>query len=128
MTLILVVDDEVSIVELLSMFLEATGYQVMKAYNGQKALDCLASARPDVVISDVMMPVLDGRELCRRMQADPRYRSIPIVLMSAIHPVHGLTGCNCAALLKKPFTFNEVLQIIVHLTKPAGDISQIPQE
>ncbi len=128
MTLILVVDDEVSIVELLSLFLEGTGYQVMKAYNGQEALDCLASARPDVVISDVMMPVLDGRELCRRMQADPRYRSIPVVLMSAIHPVHDLTGCNCVALLKKPFKFNDVLQIIAHLVKPAGDISQIPKE
>jgi two-component system, OmpR family, alkaline phosphatase synthesis response regulator PhoP len=128
MTLILVVDDEVAIVELLSMFLEGVGYQVMQAYNGQEALDCLASARPDVVISDVMMPVLDGRELCRRMQADPRYRSIPFVLMSAIHTVPSLTGCNCAALLKKPFKFNEVLQIIAHLVKPAGDISRITEE
>ena len=128
MTLILVVDDEVSIVELLSMLLEGVGYQVMKAYNGQEALDCLASARPDVVISDVMMPVLDGRELCRRMQADQRYRSIPVVLMSAIHPVPSLTGCDCAALLKKPFKFNEVLQIIAHLVKPTGDSSRITEE
>jgi two-component system alkaline phosphatase synthesis response regulator PhoP len=121
MKLILVVDDEVSIVDLLSMLLEGAGYQVMKAYNGQEALDCLASARPDVVISDVMMPVLDGRELCRRMQADPRYRSIPFVLMSAIHQVHSLTGYNGAALLKKPFKFNEVLQIIAYLIKLAGE-------
>ena len=128
MTLILVVDDEISIVDLLSMVLEGAGYQVTKAYNGQEALDCLASARPDVVISDVMMPVLDGRELCRRMQADPRSRSIPVVLMSAIHPVHNLTGCNCAALLKKPFKFNEMLQIIAHLVKPAGDIARITEE
>ena len=128
MTLILVVDDEISIVDLLSMVLEGAGYQVTKAYNGQEALDCLASARPDVVISDVMMPVLDGRELCRRMQADPRSRSIPVVLMSAIHIKHNLTGCNCAALLKKPFKFNEVLQIIAHLVKPAGDIARITEE
>ena len=71
-----------------------------------------------MVMSDVMMPVLDGRELCRRMQTDLRYQSIPIVLMSALRTTPGLTGCNYAALLKKPFELNEVLQTIAHLIKP----------
>lgn len=118
MTLILVVDDEVSIIDLLSAFLEEEGYQVITANNGQEGLNRLASARPDVVISDVMMPVLDGRELCRRMQADRHYKSIPIVLMSAIRTASSLNGCNYAALLKKPFELNEVLQTIALLVKP----------
>ncbi|MFL5656637.1 MAG: response regulator [Ktedonobacteraceae bacterium] len=116
--MILVIDDELSIVELLSTALEEEGYQVMTAYNGQEGLACLTTARPDVVVCDVMMPVLDGRDLCRSMQADPRYRSIPIVLMSAIRKALSLTGCNYAALLEKPFELDDVLQTIARLLPP----------
>jgi len=118
MTRILVIDDEITIVEMLSAFLEEEGLQVMTAYNGQEGLERLASVRPAVVVSDVMMPVLDGWELCRRMQADPRYQSIPLVLMSALRTAPGLAGCNYAALLSKPFELDEVLQTITRLLKP----------
>ena len=60
MTLILVIDDELSIVEMLSEFLAEEGWQVMTASNGQEGLERLASARPALVVSDVMMPRLDG--------------------------------------------------------------------
>ena len=118
MTLILVIDDEISIVEMLSAFLEEEGLQVMTASNGQEGLERLANARPAVVVSDVMMPVLDGWELCRRMQADPRYQSIPLVLMSAVRAAPDLAGCNYAALLRKPFELDEMLQTITRLLKP----------
>ena len=118
MTPILVIDDEISIVEMLCAFLEEEGWQVTTAYNGQEGLERLASVRPAVVVSDVMMPVLDGWELCRRMQADPRYQSIPLVLMSAVRTTPGLAGCNYAALLRKPFELDEVLQTITRLLKP----------
>ena len=118
MTLILVFDDEISNVEMLSAFLEEEGLQVMTAYNGQEGLERLANARPAVVVSDVMMPVLDGWELCRRMQADPRYQSIPLVLMSAVRTTPDLAGCSYAALLRKPFELDEVLQTITSLLKP----------
>jgi CheY-like chemotaxis protein len=118
MTLILVIDDEISIVEMLSAFLEEEGLQVMTAYNGQEGLERLANARPAVVVSDVMMPVLDGWELCRRMQADPRYRSIPVVLMSAVRTALSLAGCRYAALVRKPFELDEMLQTITRLLNP----------
>lgn len=118
MTLILVIDDEISIVEMLSTFLEEEGLQVMTAYNGQEGLERLANARPTVVVSDVMMPVLDGWELCRRMQTDPRYRSIPVVLMSAVRTAPRLAGCRYAALVRKPFELNEMLQTITRLLNP----------
>ena len=117
MTPILVIDDEISIVEMLSAFLEEEGLQVMTASNGQEGLERLASVRPAVVVSDVMMPVLNGWELCRRMQADPRYQSIPLVLMSAVPTASNLARCNYAALLRKPFELDEMLQIITHLLK-----------
>ena len=118
MTLILVIDDELSIVEMLNTFLEGEGLQVMTAYNGQEGLEQLANARPDVVVSDVMMPLLDGWELCRRMQADPRYRSIPVVLMSAVRTAPSLAGCRYAALIRKPFELDEMLQTITRLLNP----------
>ena len=121
MTLILVIDDEISIVEMLSAFLEEEGFQVMTAFNGQEGLERLASARPALIMSDVMMPVLDGWELCRRMQADPRYQSIPLVLMSALRTAPSLTGCHYAALLRKPFELDEVLQTITRLLKPVEE-------
>jgi CheY-like chemotaxis protein len=118
MTLILVIDDELSIVEMMSAFLEEEGWQVMTASNGREGLERLASARPAVVVSDVMMPLLDGWELCRRMQADPRYQSIPVVLMSAVGVAPNLGGCNYAALLRKPFEIDEMLKTITRLLNP----------
>jgi CheY-like chemotaxis protein len=118
MTLILVIDDELSIVEMLSAFLGEEGLQVMTASNGQEGLERLANARPAVVVSDVMMPVLDGWELCRRMQADPRYRSIPVVLMSSVRTAPSLAGCRYAALVSKPFELDEMLQTISRLLNP----------
>ena len=118
MTAILVIDDELSIVEMLCAFLEEEGWQVTTASNGQEGLERLASVRPAVVVSDVMMPVLDGWELCRRMQADPRYQSIPLVLMSAVRTTPDLVGCSYAALLRKPFELNVLLRTITRLLKP----------
>jgi CheY-like chemotaxis protein len=55
----------------------------MVATNGVQALELIAQERPDVVLSDVMMPLLDGRELCRRLKENSSTRSIPVILMSA---------------------------------------------
>lgn len=118
MTAILVIDDETSIVEMLCAFLEEEGWQVTTASNGQEGLERLASVRPALVVSDVMMPVLDGWELCRRMQADARYQSIPLVLMSAVRTTPDQVGCSYAALLRKPFELNELLRTITRLLKP----------
>lgn len=120
MTLILVVDDEVSIVEMLSMVLQEAGYEVIAAYNGQEGLNCLERAQPALVMSDVMMPLIDGTELCRRIQADQRFKSIPIVLMSAVRTALHLKDCTCAALLKKPFEITEMLETVARLVKHTG--------
>ena len=118
MTCILVIDDEIAIVEMLSAFLQEEGWQVTTAGNGQQGLERLASVRPAMVVSDVMMPVLDGWELCRRMQADPRYQSIPVVLMSAMRTTPSMAGCRYAALVSKPFELDELLQTITRLLNP----------
>src|SRR5207248_11134796 len=120
MATILVVDDDRSIVELLVEFLQEEGYHVVTAGNGEEGFARLAVARPSVVLCDVMMPVLDGREMCRRMQAHPDYRSIPVVLMSALGKAVNYPGCNYAALLAKPLDLDEVFQTVARLSHSAA--------
>lgn len=107
---ILVVDDELPIVEVLTDILEYAGYQVLSAPSGQAALACLAQRVVDVVLSDVMMPQMDGYTLCQRIQANPAHREIPVVLMSAARSGLKLEGCTYQALLAKPFDIDEVIR------------------
>ena len=109
---VLIVDDERSIVEVLKLFLSQEGYEVMIASNGQEGLAALESVQPDVVLCDVMMPVLDGRAMCRQMQADDRYHAIPFILMSAVSSSTYLQDCSFKALLGKPFDLDQVLTTI----------------
>ncbi len=85
MAKILVVDDEDSLAEMIGMLVEDLGYQPLYAYNGHEALNCLAQEPqlPDLIISDVMMPQMNGLELVRSLKKHPSYRAIPIILMSA---------------------------------------------
>lgn len=80
---ILIVDDEVDVVEVVEMLLETEGYKVLKAYNGKEALDMLETVVPDLVILDIMMPEIDGVEVCRRMRDMDEMSDIPIVMFSA---------------------------------------------
>jgi two-component system alkaline phosphatase synthesis response regulator PhoP len=79
---VLVVDDERDIVDLLTYNLKKEGYDVISANNGQEALKKAAS-KPDLIVLDVMMPVLDGYETCRRLKGDPATASIPVVFLTA---------------------------------------------
>lgn len=81
--LILVVDDEFDVLSAYAMLFEYRGYRVRTAGNGEEALAKAALERPDIVISDYMMPVMDGAQLCLLWRADPDLRHIPFILASA---------------------------------------------
>jgi len=80
MTKVLVVDDSADIIGLLRTLLEAQGYEVSAAQSGPEALEVASARRPDVILSDVMMPGMDGIEVCRRLKADAELRIIPVIL------------------------------------------------
>jgi two-component system phosphate regulon response regulator PhoB len=80
---ILVVDDEVQILALLSVMFRRVGYSVLKAENAHKALRMLDTSTPDLFILDVMLPEIDGIELCRRIRARPETARTPVILFSA---------------------------------------------
>ncbi len=82
MSTVLVVDDEQDIIDLLSYNLKKEGHTVWTARNGVKALE-LASQKPDLCILDVMMPEMDGWEVCKALRKDPRTTSIPVIFLTA---------------------------------------------
>jgi CheY-like chemotaxis protein len=119
MATILIVDDEKPVREFLVSAFEQEGHQVLEASHGRHALNLIASGstRPDLVISDVMMPLLNGVELCHFLKADPATAHIPIVLMSAAHP-RASTGAGADALISKPFDL-DTLDALVQGLLPA---------
>lgn len=116
MSTILVVEDEYAVAELLRDTLADEGYTVLVSADGRDALDTLDSQRVDLILSDVMMPRLDGRGLTRALRADPRHRATPIILMSA-GPGTGLdpTRDGFDAFISKPFNLYELLTIVDEL-------------
>ncbi|MEK7867120.1 MAG: response regulator [Planctomycetota bacterium] len=80
---ILVVDDQILIRRVLRWLLERHGYQVVEASTGAEALNKLSAHKPALVLLDVMMPQMDGFELCRRMRASPEYRALPVIFCTA---------------------------------------------
>jgi DNA-binding response OmpR family regulator len=80
---ILVVDDENDLVETLSLRLEANGYEVLKAYDGQEGFEKAKKQKPDLIILDLMLPKIDGYKVCRMLKFDQKYRHIPVLLFTA---------------------------------------------
>ncbi|GAC1323832.1 MAG: hypothetical protein NVSMB2_21680 [Chloroflexota bacterium] len=113
---ILIVDDEKPIREFLVTSFELQGYSVLEAWHGQQALDIVASTahRLDLVITDVMMPVVGGVELCRTMKRNSATADIPIVLMSAAHP-RASDGSGADAIIAKPFDLSALDAIVSRL-------------
>ena len=80
---ILVVDDEPSIVKLVEATLSSRGYEIFKAYDGQEAIVEAKLHKPDLILLDVMMPHMDGKEARKRLAADPATKDIPVLVMTA---------------------------------------------
>ena len=111
MATILVVDDEQPLRDLLADVLELDGHRVLVAANGREALAIARRDRPDLVVSDVMMPLLNGVRLCQQLKADPSTASVPVILMSSVGP-RIVNGSGADAFVKKPFDLDEVEAVV----------------
>lgn len=121
MATILVVDDEEPVVDLLTDMLEDEGHTVIHAFNGRSALEMVARQAPDLIISDVMMPFVDGIQLCRRLREEHDARSLPIILMSAALPPD-LSTCGANAFLGKPFDIGRFDTLIASYVPSHGPV------
>jgi DNA-binding response OmpR family regulator len=118
---VLVVDDDPFIARLLEIELHAAGFHVRTAANGVQALELVHEHVPDLVLADVMMPVMDGFELTRRLRADQRTSSMRVVLLTALGVSSGRDeGMHVGAdeYVLKPF---EVPQLIERIRELLGD-------
>jgi len=102
---VLIVDDEAGNVKLLETILHSEGYSTLTASNGNEAITLAQSARPDLILLDVMMPGMDGFETVTRLKADPRTKSVPVIIITALDgrdsKLHALTA-GAEEFLSKP--------------------------
>jgi len=79
---VMVVDDEESLVELVSAILEREKYEVIKAADGQQCLDKLKSVKPDLILLDMMMPGMSGREVCEKIRKNPKTKNLKVAFLT----------------------------------------------
>ncbi len=120
---VLVVDDEFGVAEVLDAILTDEGYRVITATNGRQALARIAEQRPDLVLLDYMMPILDGVAVLRALSADPAADGLPVVVMSALpeEAISTETG-RYAAFLRKPFQIRTVLAAVSRAMPAPGGV------
>ena len=117
---ILCVDDQPMNLDLLEAFLAGENFTILKAENGREALEIIEQDQVDLVLLDVMMPEIDGFEVCRRIKADPQKRTIPVVMITAYaEKENRIRGIEVGAedFLSKPLDRVEVLARVNMLLK-----------
>jgi twitching motility two-component system response regulator PilG len=115
---ILVVEDEESLLKLESILLSSKGYNVTGVMDGKSALEEVMANRPDLVILDIMLPEIDGFEVCRRIKENPATCTIPVVMLTAkknSQDVARGTEVGANAYLTKPFKSAKVIEVIENL-------------
>ncbi len=126
---ILVVDDDRSIVKVLTSYLEKSGYQALSAYDGEMALHQLRRERPDLVILDLMMPNRDGWEVTKIVRADHSLAATPIIMLTArVEDTDKIVGLELGAddYITKPFNAQEVVARVKSLLRRVK-LDQSPQ-
>jgi CheY-like chemotaxis protein len=110
---VLIVEDEWAIADWLEVLLSENAYNVLVASNGREALDVLHREVPDLVLTDFMMPLLDGAGLIAAMAQEPRTRDVPVVVMtSLLEPVVKERAGRYRAYLRKPFREADLMKVI----------------
>jgi twitching motility two-component system response regulator PilH len=133
---ILVADDSPNIREILKISLEADGYTVLLAEDGEQALSLVTQEMPDLLIMDVMMPKVNGFQVCRRVKTDRATHDVPVIMLSAKsaqQDVYWGKDCGADEYMTKPFSTKELVKTIERLLKvrqqrQAGHASGIVEE
>jgi two-component system alkaline phosphatase synthesis response regulator PhoP len=128
---ILIADDNPQILELLEAYLDPLQVRVTIARDGQATLDAVENDRPDLILLDIMMPRRSGFEVCRLLKRDPRYRAIPIIMVTALNEVADMERARESGAdhyLSKPVNKHELLERVRELldrqrsdSPPPGD-------
>jgi len=112
---ILVVDDEPEITEIVQTFLHEAGYQVMVENTPQKAIEIDRNFQPDIILLDIMMPDVDGYDLCKALKSDPQFAATPLIFLTGKDRTDDMGRSFKAGgdmFIKKPFSCERLLEII----------------
>ena len=118
---ILIVEDEESLLKLESILLTSRGYEVVGAADGAVALEQVVSERPDLVILDIMLPEIDGFEVCRRIKQNPETAHIPVLMLTAKKSSQDCDrgmAAGASAYITKPFKSARIVELIQDLLSP----------
>ena len=119
---ILIVDDEQSLRELLEAIVSELGYEVLTASNGKQALELIAHTRPTLVISDVMMPVMDGYRLLENIKSHASWHNIKILLVSAVQ-INKQVPYQADGYIAKPYDLDVLEEVIERLVNIEDTVS-----
>jgi len=122
---VLIVDDEPDVVALLEHTLRSEGFDVVKAYDGIAALDLVGTEKPDLILLDIMMPMMSGYEVCQQLKANPQTQAIPVIFLTSAHTPdarHRSREAGADTLVLKPFSAAELVAQI------RRSLSQTPTE
>ena len=115
---ILIVDDEPSIIVPVQFLMEQNGYDVMVAFSGEEAMEIITEKKVDLILLDIMLPVIDGFEVCQRVRENPQWNKIKIILLTALGSdanVEKGLALGADAYITKPFSNIEIVDKVKEL-------------
>ena len=131
---ILIVDDNLDVLRFLSTVLDTSGYNVRVVKNGEQALASIDISEPDLILLDVHMPEMSGFEVCRIIKKDPKYKNIPIILLTALSDsFNKILGFQAGAVdyMTKPLDVDEVkerIKIHLKLSSSVAELDRLKEE
>ncbi len=126
---ILIVDDEKDIVKMLDYNLKKEGYRTIAVYDGEEALGAAGKEAPDLIILDLMLPGIDGLEVCKRLKKDPKTASVPVIMLTAkAQEADKVIGLELGAddYLTKPFSPRELVARIKAILRRVREKGELP--
>jgi len=121
----IIVEDHPDLMEILSLQLEALGFSVISANNGLEGVEKAVTEKPDLILMDIMMPGMDGREATRRIRSNPETKDIPILAATVLFEESDLRSCieaGCNDYIVKPFSHQELREKIMDFIPSAWSI------
>jgi len=118
---VLVVDDDEKTVELVKLYLNRDGYRVITAYEGEEALRLAREANPDLIVLDIIMPLMNGHEMLKHLRKDPALKNIPVIICTVSNEIQDIataSSYNICDYITKPFECAQLIDRISNaLTK-----------
>ena len=115
---ILIVEDEPNIVVPLQFIMKDNGYDVTVAFSGEEAVDAITESKPDLILLDIMLPGMDGYELCQMIRQNPDWKGIKIIFLTALSREADMAkgmALDADAYITKPFSIKEVVEKVRNL-------------